>query len=103
MPVEVSLLAILYESADARRQATMGLREQLEADMRAALRARDQRRISAIRMLRAAIANYEIARTDRKNPQYGRPVTEDDLVGVLRKELSQRREALQFAEQAGRT
>jgi uncharacterized protein YqeY len=81
----------------------MGLREQLEADMRAALRARDQRRLSAIRMLRAAIANYEIARTDRKNPQYGRPVTEDDLVGVLRKELSQRREALQFAEQAGRT
>jgi uncharacterized protein YqeY len=54
-------------------------------------------------MLRAAIANYEIARTDRKNPQFGQPVTEDDLVGVLRKELSQRREALQFAEQAGRT
>ncbi len=80
----------------------MGLKERLEADMREAMRARDQRRLSAIRMLRAAITNYEIARTDRKNPQFGQPVTEEDLVGVLRKELAQRREALQFAEQANR-
>lgn len=80
----------------------MGLKERLEADMREAMRARDQRRLSAIRMVRAAIGNYEIARTDRKNPQFGQPVTEEDLVGVLRKELAQRREALQFAEQANR-
>ena len=32
------------------------------------MKARDERRVSAIRMLRAAITNYEIARTDRKNP-----------------------------------
>jgi uncharacterized protein YqeY len=80
----------------------VGLKEQLESDMRAALRARDQRRLSAIRMLRAAIANFQIARTDRKHPQFGQPVTEEDLVGVLRKELNQRREALQFARQANR-
>jgi uncharacterized protein YqeY len=80
----------------------MGLKERLETDMREAMRARDQRRLSAIRMVRAAIANYEIARTDRKNPQFGQPITEEDLVGVLRKELAQRREALHFAEQANR-
>jgi uncharacterized protein YqeY len=80
----------------------MGLKERLETDMRDAMRARDQRRLSAIRMVRAAIANYEIARTDRKNPQFGQPITEEDLVGVLRKELAQRREALHFAEQASR-
>ena len=80
----------------------MGLKERLESDMREALRARDQRRLSAIRMLRAAIANYEIARTDRKHPQFGQPIAEEDLLGVLRKELNQRREALQFAEQANR-
>jgi uncharacterized protein YqeY len=53
-------------------------------------------------MLRAAITNYEIARTDRKNPQYGQPVTEADLTGVLQRELSQRREALDFARKANR-
>lgn len=80
----------------------MGLKDQLEADLKVAMRARDQRRLSAIRMLRAAITNFEIARTDRKNPQFGQPITEEDLVGVLRKELNQRREALQFAQQANR-
>lgn len=81
----------------------MGLKERLEADLKEAMKARDERRVGAIRMLRANIANYEIARTDRKNPDYGKPITEEDLLGVLRKELSQRREALQFAEQAERS
>ncbi|MBI3972205.1 MAG: GatB/YqeY domain-containing protein [Chloroflexi bacterium] len=81
----------------------MGLKEQLEADQREAMRARDERRLSAIRMLRAAIANFEIARTDRKNPQYGKPVTEEDLFGVVQRELNQRREALEFAEKANRS
>ena len=80
----------------------MALKDQLTADLKDAMKARDERRTSAIRMLRAAITNYEIARTDRKNAQYGKPVTEEDLVGVLQKELNQRREALQFAKQADR-
>jgi uncharacterized protein len=80
----------------------MALKEQLAADLKVAMKARDERRVSAIRMLRAAIENYEIARTDRKNPQYGKTIAEGDLVGVLQRELNQRREALQFAQQAGR-
>src|ERR687886_1402423 len=80
----------------------MAIKERLQDDMKEAMRARDERRLSAIRMLRAAITNYEIARTDRKNPQYGKPIAEEDLVGVLQKELNQRREALQFAKQADR-
>ena len=80
----------------------MALKDQLVADLKEAMKARDERRVSAIRMLRAAIGNYEIARTDRKNPQFGQPVTEEDLAGVLQRELNQRREALQFAQQADR-
>lgn len=80
----------------------MGLKEQLADDLKAAMKARDERRVSAIRMMRAAIGNYEIARTDRKNPQYGKPIAEEDLTGVLQRELNQRREALQFAKQADR-
>ena len=80
----------------------MGIKEQLAADMKDAMRARDERRLSAIRMLRAAIGNLEIARNDRKNPQFGQPVNEVDLVGVVQKDVNQRREALQFAQQANR-
>jgi uncharacterized protein YqeY len=81
----------------------MGLKQQLSDDLVVAMKARDERRVSAIRMLRAAIGNLEIARTDRKNPQYGQDVTETDLLALVQKEANQRREALQFAQQAGRT
>ncbi len=80
----------------------MALKERLEADLREAMRARDQRRMSVIRLLRAAISNFDIARTDRKNPQFGQPITEEDYVAVVRKELNQRREALEFAKKANR-
>ncbi|HXI15112.1 MAG TPA: GatB/YqeY domain-containing protein [Chloroflexota bacterium] len=80
----------------------MPLKDQLESDLRDAMRARDQRRTSVIRLLRAAIANFEIGRTDRKNPQFGQPITEEDIVSAVRKELNQRREALEFARKANR-
>jgi uncharacterized protein len=81
----------------------MGLKQQLSDDLVVAMKARDERRVSAIRMLRAAIGNLEIARTDRKNPQHGQDVTETDLLALVQKDANQRREALQFAQQAGRT
>ena len=80
----------------------MAIKDRLEADLREAMRARDQRRMGVVRMLRAAVTNFEIARTDRKNPQFGQPITEEDYVSVVRKELNQRREALEFAKKAGR-
>jgi uncharacterized protein len=80
----------------------MGIKERLENDVREAMRARDQRRTSVVRLLRAAITNFEIARTDRKNPQFGQPITEEDYVAVVRKDLNQRREALEFAKKANR-
>jgi uncharacterized protein YqeY len=80
----------------------MSIKERLEADLREAMRARDTRRLSVVRLLKAAVTNFEIARTDRKNQQYGQPITEEDYVGVVRKELNQRREALEFAKKANR-
>jgi uncharacterized protein len=80
----------------------MAIKERLEADLREAMRARDQRRLGVVRMLRAAVTNFEIARTDRKHPQFGQPITEEDYVSVVRKELNQRREALEFAKKANR-
>ena len=80
----------------------MGVREQLEADMRDAMRARDADRLSAIRMLRAAIQTAEIARTDAKHPKHGQPMTETDDLAAVDHEVKQRREARDFAERASR-
>ncbi|MGI8423993.1 MAG: GatB/YqeY domain-containing protein [Chloroflexota bacterium] len=80
----------------------MPIKDRLEHDLRDSMRARDQRRTSVVRLLRAAIGNFEIGRTDRKNQQYGQPITEEDYVAVVRKDLNQRREALEFARKANR-
>ncbi len=80
----------------------MDLKQQLVDDLREATREHDQARVSAIRMLRAAIQTLEIARTDPKDPKHGQPVTEADLVVAVQKEVNQRRETLDFARKAGR-
>lgn len=76
--------------------------ERLGEDVKDAMRARDERRVSAIRMLRAAIRNLEISRSDRKDPKYGQAVTEADVVSVLQKEITQKRETIHFAELGNR-
>ena len=72
--------------------------QRLSEDVKDAMRARDERRLSAIRMLRAAIKNLEISRSDRKDAKYGQEVTEADVVAVVQKEITQKRETIHFAE-----
>jgi uncharacterized protein YqeY len=73
----------------------MGLREQLSSDITYAMRTRDQARLDPLRMLRAAIQNFEVARTDSKHAQHGQPVTEEDLLGVVQKEIKQRQDSVE--------
>ncbi len=80
----------------------MGLREQLTEDLKEAMRAKDQDRITAIRMLKAAISNFEIARTDPKNPQHGQPVTEGDLTRVVENQIKQRRDSIELYQKGNR-
>jgi uncharacterized protein len=80
----------------------MDVKQQLVDDLRTASRDKDQARVSAIRMLRAAIQTLEIARTDPKDPKHGQPVTETDLVMAIQKEVNQRRETVDFARKGGR-
>jgi uncharacterized protein YqeY len=54
-------------------------------------------------LLRAAFQRFEIDRTDQKNPNYGKPITEEDLVGVIQKEIKQRRDSIEQYEKGGRT
>src|SRR5437867_2742428 len=80
----------------------MGLKEQLDDDLRQAMRSKDQPRLRAIRMLKAAIANLEFTRTDPKSSQFNQPVTEGDLLRVVENQIKQRREAIELYQRGRR-
>ena len=56
------------------------IEQKLRKDIQDAQRARDQLRLDTLRMALGAIHNLEVARTDRKNPEHGQPVTEADCL-----------------------
>jgi uncharacterized protein len=69
------------------------LRERVEAHYREALKTRDQLAISTTRLLRASINDLVVARTDEKRPDFGRPLTEADVLAVIDKGIKQREES----------
>jgi len=64
----------------------MPLKEQLNSDLREALRSGEETRKGTIRMVLAAILNAEIAA--------GQPFEDEGVTGVLTKEAKQRRESI---------
>ena len=72
----------------------MGLRERLEADMKAALKARERLRLEAIRGVRGAIRNREI--------ELGAALDDDGILRVVRALVKQREEAAQAYRAGGR-
>ena len=79
------------------------IEQQLRKDIQDAQRKRDQVRIDTLRMALGAIHNLEVARTDRKNPEYGQPLTEADCLRVLEQEIKKRNQAIPFYKQGGRS
>ena len=78
------------------------IEQQLRKDIQDAQRARDQLRLDTLRMALGAIHNLEVARTDRKNPEYGQPLTEADTLRVLEQEAKKRSQAIPMYKQGGR-
>lgn len=76
----------------------MSLRDRLSADLKDALRARDEVRLLTIRSLTAALQSAEIARREGGTAT----LTDDDALAVLTKQAKQRREAIAQFEAAGR-
>ncbi|HWH00963.1 MAG TPA: GatB/YqeY domain-containing protein [Pilimelia sp.] len=72
------------------------LKDSLTADMRAALKARDELTTSTLRMALAAIQTAEVA------GKSARELSDDEVRGVLTKEAKKRREAAQAFADAGR-
>jgi uncharacterized protein len=78
------------------------LEQQLRKDIIEAQKARDQVRLDTLRMALGAIHNLEVARTDRKHPEYGQPLTEPDTVRVLEQEAKKRNQAIPLYKKGGR-
>ena len=78
------------------------IEQQLRKDIQDAQRARDQLKLDTLRMALSSIHNLEVARTDRKNPEYGQPLTEADCLRVLEQEVKKRSQAIPFYKQGGR-
>lgn len=86
----------------AGQRAELSIEQQLRKDIQEAQRAHDQLRLDTLRMAIGAIHNLEVARTDRKNPEYGQPLTEADGVRVLEQEAKKRNQAIPLYRQGGR-
>jgi hypothetical protein len=78
------------------------LEQQLRKDIQDAQRNRDQTKLDTLRMTLGAIHNLEVARTDRKNAEFGQPLTEDDTIRVLEQEVKKRNQAIPLYKQGGR-
>jgi hypothetical protein len=72
----------------------MSLTEQLNADMKQAMKDQDKFRLSTIRMVRAAIKNQEI--------ELRRPLEDNEVIDILSREVKMRRDSLQDFMKAGR-
>jgi hypothetical protein len=73
----------------------MTLVERIAKDMADAMKAREQTRLSALRMVKAALMNGEVAK--------GRPLEEAEAQQVLASLLKQRRDSIDQFTAAGRT
>lgn len=74
----------------------MSIKDRLYNDMKEAMKAREagKLRLAVIRMARAAIKNREI--------EVGHELSDDEIIGVLAKEVKMRRDALPDYKNAGR-
>jgi uncharacterized protein len=86
--------------AEARQE--FPIEQQLRKDIQEAQRARDQLRLDTLRMALGAMHNLEVARTDRKNPEFGKALTEADCLRVLEQEVKKRQQAIPYYKDGGR-
>jgi len=72
----------------------MNLKQQIQEDVKTAMRARDQKRLTALRLITSAIKQIEVDQRIEVDDQI--------VLGVLDKMVKQRRESLEQYQNAGR-
>ncbi len=74
------------------------LRDDINNAVKDAMRAKDERRLSTLRMVNSTIKNADIAARGEGKP----PLTDADLLGVFQKMIKQRQEAVELYDKGGR-
>ena len=77
----------------------MKLKEKIEQDFKEAFKNKEEIRLSALKMLRAAISNAEI---EKRGKGEGDELSDEEIEAVVSKEAKKRREALEIYEREGR-
>ena len=73
------------------------LKDRIQDDMKQAMVARDEEKLSTIRMLKSAIQYFEIQKGGA-----GYEATDEDVIDVVGREIKKRREAVELYRQGGR-
>jgi len=79
----------------------MSLHERITEDMKAAMRAKESARLSAIRLLLAALKQKQV--DERAPGKESAALADPDVLAVIDKVIKQRRESIAQFEKAGRT
>jgi uncharacterized protein YqeY len=74
------------------------LRDDINTAVKEAMKAKDERKLSTLRMVNSTIKNADIAARGAGKP----PLSDADLLGVLQKMIKQRQEAVELYDKGGR-
>lgn len=75
----------------------MTIQEEIDADLKNAMRSRDAERLSVLRMVKSALTNAAI---EKRGAAEG--LADSEAVGVIRKQLKQRLDSIESFEKGGR-
>ncbi|MEH6949796.1 GatB/YqeY domain-containing protein [Nitrobacter sp. NHB1] len=74
------------------------LRDDINNAVKEAMKARDERKLSTLRMVNSTIKNADIEARGQGKP----PLSDGDLLGILQKMIKQRQESVELYEKGGR-
>jgi uncharacterized protein len=77
---------------------TAMLRDAINTAVKEAMKAREERKLSTLRMMNSTIKNADIDARGQGKP----PLSDDDLLGVFQKMIKQRQESVELYEKGGR-
>lgn len=74
------------------------LRDDINNAVKEAMKAKDERKLSTLRMVNSAIKNADIEARGQSKPQ----LSDDDILGLLQKMIKQRQESVELYDKGGR-
>ncbi len=76
--------------------------DQLNQDLKAAMLGKDAKKVSTLRFLLAALQNEKIALRTRRADTEDKPLTDEEVISVIGRQVKQRRESIESFEKGNR-